>query len=111
MVGEHEYSLSVIIAIILSLLVATVLGGAIFLYEGGIFVCEDTAMMKVALGSFFGLYILTAIGLKIFLPTVPAGQVDVYSVTGFWTDAYAGLEAGIRLPEPLARLFTRSGRL
>lgn len=99
------------IATLLVLLLVLVLGLAIFFYQGGIFMCEDTAMMKVALGSFFGLYALTAIGLKLFLPSIPVNQVDIRSVTGFWSNAYAGLEVNIGMPEPLARLFTRSGRL
>lgn len=99
------------IAILLTILVALVLGVAIFLHQGGIFMCEDTTMMKVALGGFFGLYIVTAAGLKLFLPTVPTNQVNIYAVTGFWSNAYAGLEASIGVPEPLARLFTRPGGL
>lgn len=84
---------------------------AIALFQGGIFVCEDTAMMKAALGSFFGLYILTAIGLKIVLPTIPARRVDIRSVTGYWSDASVDIVELIRLPEPLVKGFALSGRL
>lgn len=100
-----------LIGILLVFLLILVLGLAIFLHQGGIFICEDTAMMKIALGGFFGLYLLTAIGLKLFLPTVPGNQVDICSVTGFWSNAYDGLEVDIGIPEPLARLFAGSGRL
>ncbi len=100
-----------ILMIVLGLLVALVLGAAIALYEGGIFVCEDTAMMKVALGSFFALYAVTAVGLKLFLPPVPSNEVSLGSLTSYWSDAYTGLEAGLSVPEPLARLFRPAGSL
>ncbi len=100
-----------IIGILLGVLLLAVIGGAIFLHQGGIFICEDTSMMKIALGGFFTLYAVTAIGLKLFLPPVPATQVDIRSVTGFWSEAYAGLEAPLSIPEPLISLFRRPGQL
>lgn len=75
------------------LLVVLVVLASWFFVEHGIWMCEDSSMVK-KLGIAFGsLYIVCAVGLKLLLPPLPADRVAFSSITTTATASVQALQA------------------
>lgn len=78
-------------------LVVLTLGGAIFIANGGISMCEGSGMLKVLVGGYFALYAVAAVSLKLLLPTIPATQIDSASLV---PSGLREMVTGIDIPAP-----------
>lgn len=102
------YNGAVLIPFLCCFFVALVIGGAVFLQRAGLDWCEDWTMMKIALGSFFVMYAIAAVGLKFALPALPSDQVNMQAVTGIWGEQWHGLGVEIQMPEAFRRMLIRN---
>lgn len=80
-------------------LVVLTLGGAIFIANGGISMCEGSKMMSVLVGGYFAVYLVSVVSLKFLLPTIPSTQVDSASLI---PSGLREMVAGIDIPAPWA---------
>lgn len=76
------------------LLVVLVVFAAWFFAEHGIWMCEDSTMMKKLAAGFFFVYVIGAVGLKLLLPSLPSDGVAFSSITTTATASVRELQAG-----------------
>ena len=91
--------------LLLVLVILLILGGAIFIAKGGIYLCEDSRMLKLLLGGYFGLYLLAALLVAIVIPPVGGTGVQAGSITRPWSNAAGDISLSLALPSFIKTAF------
>ncbi len=94
-----------LLLILLVLVVALILGGAIFIAKAGIFFCEDSRMLKILLGGYFGLYLLAALLVAVVIPPVGGAGVNASSIALPWSSAVSDISLSLGVPSFIKTAF------
>ncbi len=99
------YPLCVLLAVLLAFVVILILGGAIFIAKAGIYFCEDSRMLKILLGGYFGLYLLAALLVAVVIPPVGGAGVDAASLAMPWSQAASDIPLSLGIPSFIKTAF------
>lgn len=94
-----------LLAVLLAFVVILILGGAIFIAKAGIYFCEDSRMLKILLGGYFGLYLLAALLVAVVIPPVGGAGVDAASLAMPWSQAASDIPLSLGIPSFIKTAF------